>query len=221
MKDAGFVEPPAITYNSAGAGVTVTTGFLDIFTHSQKTECPVTSCTLKDSPGCSATSVVGAQTDVAIGGASPFAITAIETNAAGYSLKFCYECIVTPVGGGTPITFTKDSITVTQNALDCSTALTDAGFANPPAIPYNSVGTGFVVTTGFSDIFTHSQTTECPVTSCVLKDSPGCSSTSVVEAQTDVTIGDASPFSLTAIETNINGYMLTFCFYCTIGENEF
>ena len=82
--------------------------------------------------------MVAAQSDVAVGGATPFALTAVETNPAGYSLTFCFVCTVSPVGGGATIEFTKDSITVTQNpsSISCSTALIDAGFLNPASIPF-------------------------------------------------------------------------------------
>ena len=36
-------------------------------------------------------------TDVTIG-PQPFGITASETNVDGYSITFCYECTVTPIG---------------------------------------------------------------------------------------------------------------------------
>ena len=134
MTDNSFANPAAIPFNSAGSSVTVATNFGDIFVHSSTTDCPVTSCTLKE-VGC--LTALAAQSDVVLG-ADPYGITAVETNVVGYSLTFCYECVVTPTSGS-PITFTKDSITVTQNPLDCSIALTDNGYT-PPPIPYNSVG---------------------------------------------------------------------------------
>ena len=134
MTDNSFANPGAILYNSAGSSVTVAAGFTDIFVHSSTTDCPVTNCALKE-VGC--LTALAAQSDVVLGG-DPYGITAVETNVLGYSLTFCYECVVTPTSGS-PITFTKDSITVTQNPLDCSAALTDNGFI-PPPIPYNSAG---------------------------------------------------------------------------------
>ena len=114
----------------------------------------MTACILKDS-GCGATTVVGAQTDVAVSGSTPFALTGLETNAAGYSLTFCYVCTVSPLGGGTTIEFLKDSITVTQNALDCSTALTDIGFVAPAAHAYNSAGSSVTIISDYTAIFNH------------------------------------------------------------------
>ena len=170
LTDAGFVlTPDTFPYSSVGTGVTIVPGFSSIFTHSQTTDCPVTSCILKDS-GCGGTKKVDGQTDVTIEGSPPFAVTAIETNLLGYVFTFCYECTVSPFGGGTLIQFPKDLITVTQNPLDCSIALTHVGFTDPAAISFNSAGTGVTVASGFSDIFTHSQPTDCPVTSCVLRD---------------------------------------------------
>ena len=212
LVDASYPNPAPIAYNSAGFSITVATGFTDIFTHTQTTDCPVTACIIKDA-GCGSTTVVGAQTDVAVDGSSPFALTGLETNVSGYSLTFCYVCTVSPLGGGTPIEFPKDTITVTQNPLDCSAALTDAGFANPVPFSYNSAESSVAVASGFNDIFTHSQTTDCPVTQCIIKDA-GCGLTTVVGAQTDVSVGGSTPFAIQAIETNVSGYSLTFCYEC-------
>ena len=112
-------------------------------------------------PGCA--TALAAQTNVVLG-ADPFGITAVETNVSGYSLTFCFECSTASQ------TITKDSITVTQNPVDCSGALVDASFANPAAIVFNSAGSSMTVATGFTNIFTHSHTTDCPVTACILKD---------------------------------------------------
>ena len=87
----------------------------------------MTSCSLKDE-GCAAEALIGPQTDVVLETASPFVLTAAETIAAGHLWTFCYECTVTPVGGLPTIKFTKDSLTVSQTALDCSSSLADAGF---------------------------------------------------------------------------------------------
>ena len=57
--------------------------------------------------------------------------------------------------------------------VDCSTSLADAGFTNPNAIPYNSAGSSVTIFTDYTTIFTHSLTTDCPLTTCLLKE-PGC-----------------------------------------------
>ena len=102
--------------------------------------------------------MVDSQTDVVIAPSTPFAVTAIETNVAGYALTFCYECTVSPVGGGSSIVFTKDSITVnsvSQLSIDCSSSLFDSGFS-PFPISYNSAGSFEIVAQDYTVLFTHS-----------------------------------------------------------------
>ena len=103
-----------------------------------------------------------------------FAIVAVENNAAGYRHELCYECIVgslTKIIHWLTISQSKDgAVPLPTNGPDCSGALVDASFANPAAITYNSAGSSVTVAAGFADIFTHSQTTDCPVTACILKD---------------------------------------------------
>ena len=155
LTDAGFTNPAAIAFNSAGSSVSVTTDYTAIFTHSMTTDCPLTSCELQE-PGCGTT--LASQTDVTLGAGPSFGLSAVETNAAGYSLTFCFQCTI-----GTNV-FTKDSITISQNVLDCSVALTDAGFTNPAPITYNSAGSAISVAADYTAIFTHSQTADCPLT---------------------------------------------------------
>ena len=170
--------------------------------------CPVTACTLKE-PGCA--TALALQPDVTLG-ASPFGITASETNPLGYSVTFCFECEVIPTGQA-PLYFTRDSFIVSQLAVDCSASLVDNGFLNPPAIPFNAFGSTLAITTGFTDLFTHDiQVSHCPVTACTLKE-PGCAT--ALSPQPDVTLG-ASPFGITASETNPLGYSVTFCFECEV-----
>ena len=147
---------------------------------------------------------------------STFGITAVETNANGYTLTFCYECTITP-SGGTPIIFIKDTITIVQNPLDCSLALTDAGYTNPAAIAFNSVGSSVSVAADYLAIFSHTSTVDCPVDQCSLME-PGCGS--ALAAQSNVVLGP-DPYEITAIETNTAGYSTTFCLKCMIGANEF
>ena len=106
---------------------------------------------------------------------------------------------------------------VTQNALDCSTALSDAGFANPAPIAYNSAGSSVTIAADYTSIFNHVSAVDCPLTTCELRE-PLCGSP--LAAQSDVILG-ASPFGIAAVETNAAGYSLTFCYYCTIGANVF
>ena len=154
LTDASFANPPPIAYDSAGSTVPVTNDFSAIFSHSQTTDCPVTSCVLKTAPGCLSPF---SHADIQIGVSPLYGLTASETVLAGYSHTFCFECVVTPAAGSaSPSTFQKDSITVTANPLDCSTSLIDASYANPNLINYNSAGSSVVVAPGFTAIFTHS-----------------------------------------------------------------
>ena len=58
-------------------------------------------------------------------------------------------------------------------AIDCSTALADAGFVGP-TIAYNPTGIGVTVFPGSKDIFTRSlSTTDCPEILCSLMEA-GC-----------------------------------------------
>ena len=102
--------------------------------------------------------------------------------------------------------FTRDNFVIRQYA-DCLTALGSAGFSSPASIPYNAAGGTVPITTSWSDIFTNQYSTDCPVTSCDLM-IPDCS---VALSSTDVVIG-ASPFGISASETNAAGYSVEFCF---------
>ena len=165
--------------------------------------------------------MVAAQSDVAVGGATPFALTAVETNPAGYSLTFCYVCTVSPVGGGATIEFFKDSITVTQNTLDCSIALTDAGFIDPAPIPYNSAGSYITIAPEYTSIFNHINSADCPILSCASHQyasslgSDLCSSTPY-SFSPYIEINPALPYEIIALETMFSGYSYTFCFICAL-----
>ena len=87
--------------------------------------------------------------------ASPlFGLAAFETNPGGYTVNTCYECkTVSTIGISN---YFHKKITIVANKLDCSTALTDAGFVDPPAIAYNSASKGPIkVVAGYSTIFNH------------------------------------------------------------------
>ena len=180
--------------------MTVAVDFAAIFTNAQPGSCPVTTCSLKE-PGCGAP--LAPQPDVVLG-ASPFGITASETNAAGYSVMFCYYCEV-GVNGQAPFSyFTKDSISITQLPVDCSSSMTSTSFPNPAAIPYNSAGSAVTIATDYTAIFTHTSQVDCPLVGCSLMVDTDC--TTPLPAQTDVTLGASPSFGLTATELNSLGY---------------
>ena len=165
LSDKGFQNPATIAYNKWNPPLTIAYGYTDIFNQINSVPCSVTNCILKE-PGCAAPLI--AQSNVVIW-TLPFWITAKQNEAAGYTVTFCYECTITD-GAGTLHIFTKDSITVTARPLDCSTALTDAGFVNPLPIAFNSVGSPVPVAAGYTAIFNHLQQTDCPLSSCSLKE---------------------------------------------------
>ena len=170
---------------------------------------------MKD-PDCSSTAATGAQTNVAVGASSPFAITASETISPGYVVNMCYRCEIKPTGQ--PSIFFDQLVDVTALTLDCSASLSiDTTFANPPNIVYNSGGTGtsINVAANYEAIFTHVQKNDCAVQSCQILDSD-CSATTVVSAQSDVVLGPAPTYGLTASEVNSLGYTLALCYKCTI-----
>ena len=68
---------------------------------------------------------------------------------------------------------TKDNIQITADPYFCAGALTDTGFTPPAAIAYNSVGSSVTITNSYTEIFLHTKTTDCPVSTCSLKE-PGC-----------------------------------------------
>ena len=60
--------------------------------------------------GACGTALTG-QTDIVIGVAPLFSISATELNPLGYTKTLCYSCVIKPTG--LPIiTFTKDLITI-------------------------------------------------------------------------------------------------------------
>ena len=102
--------------------------------------------------------------------------------------------------------------------LDCSVSLTpEIAFANPPNIAYNSGGTAtsIIVATDYEKVFNHGNKVDCPLVSCQMFDT-GCSTTTVVSAQSDVVLGSTPTFGLTASETNPLGYTLNLCYKCTV-----
>ena len=172
LTDAGFNSPAPIPYNSAGSTNVAVSGFAAVFTHTKQTDCPLTTCRLKQQ-GCS--SDLPSQPNVILGSSAPFGITAKETVSLGYSLSFCYECEVTPIGK-TPVKFTKDSIVVSQNMLDCSVSLTNKNsWSTAPFVfnKNNNDGSLKAILGSYKVIFSHINEIDCPLTTCRLKQQ-GC-----------------------------------------------
>ena len=159
-------------------------------------------------------------TDLTIDTAFPYAITASETNPAGYSLTICFLCKYKPYGTNTIWSYKVHGITVTQDPdpnytpIDCSAALTSTSFANPANIPYNSAGSAVTIAADYTSIFTYSGSVDCPLIGCTLMLDTDC--TTPLPPQTDVTITASPNFGLTATELNSLGYTVAFCYRCEI-----
>ena len=146
-------------------------------------------------------------------GAAPYSITATELNLAGYSYSICYSCNIQPAGALPLITFDKDLIIITADALDCSNSLTDISFASPASLPYNSAGSSITIINGYTDIFLHTAQTNCVLDSCRLSTGGACGT---ALAQSDLVLKVTAPFSMTATELNPLGYSHSICYSCDI-----
>ena len=75
---------------------TVKNSYEEIFNHSDKVGCVLNSCKLMTAGACG-TSLLP-QTDIVLGLAPTFSITANELIPVGYSYSFCLSCEITPTG---------------------------------------------------------------------------------------------------------------------------
>ena len=147
---AGFTNPAAIPYNSAGLRVEVVTDWTAIFTNNQPTDCPLTQCELMDS-SCSSSST---SLNVGLTSSPSYGITGSETNPVGYSEQVCFRCGVQPAGQA-EIFFDKQ-ITISGSALDCSASLSENTGLILQDVIYNSIGSTISVVNSYLDVFTHS-----------------------------------------------------------------
>ena len=90
------------------------------FANSDAANCPVTSCTLYgfDCSTAYATAYTGPEMSVAA--STPFVITAMNDNAAGWTEAVCVSC----TNGAQAITYS--TFTVIQSPLNCASALSAA-----------------------------------------------------------------------------------------------
>ena len=70
------------------------------------------------------------------------------------------------------------------------------GFTNPAPIPFNPSTNAVSITSGYQDIWTHTQTTQCTLNSCYLMEI-GCADP--LPAQTNVLLGSSPPYPITAV----------------------
>ena len=104
-----------------------------------------------------------------------------------------------------------------QDPLDCSTSLTPL-LPNPfnyPNFPYNSNGPSVTIVPTFESVFAYTQQADCVITECRMRD-PDCLSTVGVSGQTDVAIGTATDYKLTASGLVPAGYALNICYQCEV-----
>ena len=68
----------------------------------------------------------------------------------------------------TPIYFNIDKVSVIAEALDCSSALVDNDFKNPPSIEYSSQSSLIKIASSYETIFKHTKKDDCQLLSCSL-----------------------------------------------------
>ena len=91
----------AIDFQSGGPPETKIANYEEVFTHSKKNDCPLSSCQLK-ATGCS--DPLASQTNVVLGSkAESYKVTAKTSNPDGYSVEFCYFCSVSQGGGASSV----------------------------------------------------------------------------------------------------------------------
>ena len=85
-------------------------------------------------------------------------------------------------------------------------------------IDYKSGGSDETLAADYEVFFTAGDTTNCPVTSCVLSDIASCGTPLATGG--NVAIG-SDPWAITAKQDNTAGYTTTVCVQCTIGAHTF
>lgn len=149
-------------YSTSSPTFTVGSGWTSFFQNNDATYCPVLSCTLKNA-GCS-TTYTGS--DMSISGTTPWVITAVRNNLAGYITTVCVECT-----NGRQ-TITQDSLRVELRTCASTLSVSTSPLANS-VIGFSTTATPVTHGAGWSSFFQNSDTTYCPVTGCSLK-SDGC-----------------------------------------------
>jgi len=100
-------------------------------------------------------------------------ISGDQNVAAGYTTAVCVKCTVSTGGSAPTYEVSSNSWSITQ-LPDCSTGLVAKSYADQ-TIAYNSATSTVQLNTGgYTDIFTHTDPTNCPLTSCAIF-APDCS----------------------------------------------
>lgn len=87
-------SPKVITHSYSSTEIVYTSTYLNLFTHLDTTNCPVTSCTLQDST-CNSAMATSTNFFMTNLGVAPYAANAKQNIEAGWTnIVFCYRCTV-------------------------------------------------------------------------------------------------------------------------------
>ena len=188
-------------YAANSALVTKAAGFADFFTPLYTATCgTITACTLKVS-GCGSAYSTGNLAISSVG-----VVTAKQNVDAGYEDTVCISC-----SNSHGSTVEHDSWKVTQ-APNCATLT--AGSLTDKVYDYDAGATTTTVY-AFTDVFTNSKTSACPVTSCTLKQSD-CSTALVAPFDSLMTIEGSTPWTFKISQAQASGYPnVVVCYSCT------
>ena len=156
-------------------------------------------------------------TNVAVGAAPTFKVSALETISAGYIEKICYECEIAPTGLA-PIFFTK-AITISQakgSDLDCFDLSPNADLEGQDVkeitLPYLSNGNGKLFE--IDDFFKFQRKDEC-ILNCSLGDRCFGRLTG-----SEIVVKGSSPLKFIAKNDVQEGYSKHVCIKCSYENTE-
>ena len=114
------------SYTEGGADVTITpaTGFTTwdaLFSNTDTSNCPITSCSIADSGNCGGT-LTG--TEVSLGSSSPWDVSMLVDDPVGYTKTICVQCV------NADDSVDLDSWVINLDAGSCASALTPQPLAN-------------------------------------------------------------------------------------------
>lgn len=171
----------------------VADGWADFFTNPDEASCgAVSSCTIKH-PGCGAAYTTG---NLVMSSTVVGRVWAKQNTDLGWTDTVCIVC---QNADGSKVY--NDNWKVYQKP-DCMTLTTNT--LTEKIYAYSSTATNTAVYT-YSDVFTNSKSTLCPVTTCTLKQSDCTTSLSVSQAAV-FSIGSNSPWTLRLSQTVVQGY---------------
>ena len=210
ISDRGGTHDQTFSYSS-GATQTVfpTLSYStvdDLFSNSDSTNCPITTCLLSDAGSCDSGTQSWTGGEISMLSVSPWTITASRGVAAGYTISICLKCWTNNNVGSGKI----DNMVITQEP-QCANTLT-AGSATAISEAYVSGGSVTITpTTGFTTwdaFFSNTDTTNCPITSCSIANSGSCGGSLT---GTEASLGSSSPWDV-SMEVDVPiGYTKHIC----------